>query len=121
MTTQNKTVVAVLSDLLFTVKIQDAAKRAGVKAVFVNSPADALAQAKLHPSLMIIDLNNAKVEPLALIGQLKSDAATSHVKLVGYISHVQVELRQAAQDKGCDVVVARSAFVQNLGELVSRL
>ena len=119
MTNQGKTVVAVLSDLMFTVKIQDAAKRAGIKTVFVNSAADALAQAKLNPSLLIIDLNNAKVEPLALIGQLKGDEATRHVKLLGYVSHVQVDLRQAAQDKGCDVVVARSAFVQNLAELLT--
>jgi CheY-like chemotaxis protein len=120
MTTQPRTVVAALSDLMFTVKIQEAAKRAGLTPVFVNSAADALAQVKLNPVALIIDLNNAPLDPLALIDQLKSDEATSKVKLIGYVSHVQVELKQAAQEKGCDMVVARSAFVQNLPELLKR-
>ncbi len=120
MTTQARTVVAVLSDLMFTVKIQEAAKRAGLTPVFVNSSADALAQAKLNPVALIIDLNNAPLDPLSLIARLKSDEATSKVKLLGYVSHVQVDLKLAAQEKGCDMVVARSAFVQNLPELFKR-
>ena len=120
MTTQPRTLVAVLSDLMFTVKIQEAAKRSGLTPVFVNSAADALAQAKLNPIVLIIDLNNAPLDPLSLIGRLKSDKATSNVKLLGYVSHVQVDLKQAAQEKGCDMVVARSAFVQNLPELLKR-
>lgn len=120
MTPTTKTVVAVLSDLMFTVKIQEAAKRAGLKPVFVNSAADAFIQAKLNPVLIIIDLNNARLDPLSLIKQLKSDDLVNKVKLLAYVSHVQIDLKQAAQAEGCDMVVARSAFVQNLPELFAR-
>jgi len=120
MTNPKKKVVAVLSDLMFTVKIQEAAKRAGLEPVFVNSQKDALTQAKEQPAVMIFDLNNAGIAPLDLISQLKSNEETSKVSLVGFVSHVQAELKQAAQQKGCDVVIARSAFSQNLPALLRR-
>ncbi len=109
-----KKVVAVLSDLMFTVKIQEAAKRAGMEPVFVNSQHDALIQARQHPAVMILDLNNSRLDPLDVIAALKSDEETRQISLVGFVSHVQADLKQAAQDKGCDIVIARSAFSQNL-------
>ncbi len=117
---KKKKVVAVLSDLMFTVKIQEAAKRAGMEPVFVNSQKDALAQARQHPAVIIFDLNHSAVEPLELIAKLKSDEETREINLLGYVSHVQVDLRKAAEEKGCDVVVARSAFSQNLPALLER-
>ena len=120
MTNETKKVVAVLNDLLFTVKIQDAAKRAGFGCVFVKTQADAVAQAKLQPTVMIIDLNANSFDALALIGTLKADPETRHVTLLGYVSHVQVELKEAAVQQGCDRVMARSAFVQNLPGLLEQ-
>lgn len=99
---------------MFTVKIQDACKRAGLEAVFVSSRERALAQARLDPAVVIIDLNGTTVDALELISTLKADAETSGIELIGYVSHVQVDLKKAAQDRGCDTVVARSAFSQNL-------
>ncbi len=107
-------VVALLSDLMFTVKIQDAAKRAGLEPVFVKSQDRALAEARKVPAGIIVDLNDSAAEPLALLAALKGSDDTRGVPVIGYVSHVQVDLRRAAQEKGCDVVVARSAFVQNL-------
>jgi CheY-like chemotaxis protein len=120
MTDTKKSFVAVLSDLMFMVKIQEAAKQAGMTVAFVKSRADALAQAKLNPAVMILDLNGTSLDPLELIGALKADPATSQLSLVGYVSHVQVDLKQAAQQKGCDVVIARSAFSQNLPAILKR-
>src|SRR5947209_16256834 len=120
MTNSNRRIVAVLSDLMFTVKIQDAAKRAGLDVTFVKSQEDALAQARSLPAVMILDLNTTAVDALELIGKLKSDAETSSVNLLGYVSHVQADLKQAAHEKGCDMVIARSAFSQNLPTMLRR-
>jgi CheY-like chemotaxis protein len=117
---QNKKVVAVLNDLMFTVKIQEAARRAGLEVVFVNSQQEALAQARQNPAVIILDLNHSAVSPLELIAQLKSDGETSKIKLLAYVSHVQADLKQAAHEKGCDAVVARSAFSQNLPTILKR-
>ncbi len=120
MPSERKKAVAVLNDLMFTVKIQEAAKRAGLDVVFVKSEGDALALAEENPAVIILDLNHAGADPLQLISTLKGSDQTSGIPLVGYVSHVQVDLRKAAQDAGCDFVVARSAFVQNLPELLGR-
>lgn len=109
-----------LNDLMFTVKIQEAAKRAGLDVVFVKSQGEALERAKEDPAVIILDLNHTGAEPVQLISILKGSPQTSGIPLLGYVSHVQVDLRRAAQEAGCDVVVARSAFVQNLPELLGR-
>ena len=113
-------IVAVLNDLMFTVKIQEAAKRAGFEVVFVKSQEDAIAQARLNPAVIILDLNTAAVNPLDVIAQLKSDDETRGISLLGYVSHVQADLKHAAQEKGCDTVIARSAFSQNLPTILRR-
>lgn len=116
----SNTVVAVLNDLMFRVKIEEAAKRAGLKTVFVQTQGEALEQAKEAPAVMILDLNCAGTDPLDTIRRLKASDETKGVSLVGYVSHVQADLKQAAQEVGCDVVVARSAFSQNLPTILRR-
>jgi CheY-like chemotaxis protein len=114
---RKKKVVAVLSDLMFTVKIQDAAKRAGVEAVFVTSQEKAVEQARDNPALIILDLNYAAVSPLELILKLKQ----AEIPLLGFVSHVETDLIQAARNNGCDRVMARSAFSQNLPAILAEL
>ena len=77
----SKTVVAVLSDLLFTVKIQEAAKRAGLDVVFVKSREAALERARQHPAVMVFDLNDAAADPLQLIADLKAAEANAYPRL----------------------------------------
>jgi len=112
-------VIAVVDDLFFTVKIHDAAKRSGVSIEFVKSEIDAVDKARSNPALIILDLNCAAIDPLRLIGSLKGDS-TRKIPLLGYISHVQGELKQQAQQAGCDTVLARSAFSQNLQQILKR-
>jgi len=115
-----KKVLAVVEDLFFTVKINEAAKRAGLSIAFVKSERDALDQAAEHPALIILDLNFAGIEPVDLIRKIKGDPALQKISLIGYVSHVQGELKQAAQEAGCDMVLARSAFSQNLPQILKR-
>ncbi len=116
----NQRVVAVIDDLFFTVKILDAAKRAGMTMESVKSEIDAIDKARTAPALMIIDLNCGAIDPVRLITALKSDPETKPLNLIGFISHVQGELKVQAQQAGCDMVLARSAFSQNLPQLLKR-
>ena len=115
----SKKVLAVVEDLFFTVKINESAKRAGVQIAFVKSQRDALDQAQAA-SLIILDLNFETIDPIDLIRNLKADPGLSRIQLIGYVSHVQGDLKQAAQQAGCDIVLARSAFSQNLLQLMTR-
>ncbi len=114
-------VLAVLDDLFFTVKINESAKRAGVPVQFVKSEKDALDQAAQNPALIIIDLNCTALDPLRLIRGFKSNEELKGIGLLGYVSHVQVERKLEAQRAGCDRVLARSAFSQNLDQILKRL
>jgi len=119
-TMATRKVLAVVEDLFFTVKINEAAKRAGLSVAFVKSERDTLDQAAENPALIILDLNFAGIEPVHLIQKLKADPALKKISLLGYVSHVQGELKQAAQEAGCDMVLARSAFSQNLPQILKR-
>ena len=115
-------VLAAVSDLFFSVKLTEAAKRAGLALEFVKEPKELLekAAAEQKPSLIIFDLNFEALQPLKLIGKLKGKAETKGISLIGYLSHVQAELKQQAQLAGCDMVLARSAFSQNLPVIFKR-
>jgi len=115
-----KTVLAVVSDLFFSAKINEAAKHAGVKLAYVTTESGLLEKARANPPLIIFDLNFDAARPLDLIGKLKADAALKHINLIGYLSHVQTDLKRAAEETGCDEVMARSAFSMNLPEILKR-
>jgi CheY-like chemotaxis protein len=121
---QNKKILAVLEDLFFTVKINESAKRAGLPVEFVKSEKDALdkagTQPGTQPALIIIDLNYQGIDPLKLIRELKEGVGTKGIGLIGYLSHIQVELKRQAQEAGCNMVLARSAFSQNLLQILQR-
>src|SRR5262249_30878972 len=105
-------ILAVLEDLFFMVKINESAKRAGVAVEFVKSEQDVLDKVKDRPPMIILDLNFGGLDPLKLVTTLKSDPATKPIRIIAYLSHVQGELKQQAQQAGCDMVLARSAFSQ---------
>ena len=105
---------------MFTVKIQDAAKAAGLSPIFVKSAEQAVEQAKQGAAMVILDLNNAAADALDIISRFKANPETSDISLLGYVSHVQTEVRQAALDRGCDVVMPRSAFSNNLAGTLRR-
>ncbi len=114
-------ILAVLDDLMFTSKIKTTAGRIGVAVTFARSADAALSEMrKAAPSLVILDLNNARVNPLGLVGAMKQDPALSSVPTVGYVSHVQTEVIDAARRAGVGEVLARSAFTERLADILSR-
>jgi PleD family two-component response regulator len=117
---ENKKVLAVVNDLFFSVKITDAAKRAGLPVEFVKDQEEVIDKAKTKPTLIIFDLNFDDVQPLKLISRLKSGTDYKGVSLIGYLSHIQADLKIKAQEAGCDMVMARSAFSQNLPQILKR-
>jgi CheY-like chemotaxis protein len=114
-------IVCVLDDLLFSVKISTAAKTLGADVYFERTPGMAAARIRdKQPSLVIFDLNSAKLNPLGVIAELKADPATRGIKTLGFVSHVQTDTIDAARQAGIDEVLARSAFAERLGEILKR-
>ena len=112
-------VIVAVDDLMFASRISSAAKALGVEIAFARSP-EALVEAvrTKAPRLVILDLNSVKVRPLEAIAALKADPALAAVRTVGFVSHVQTELIGEARQAGVDQVMARSAFVSQLPQLL---
>ena len=102
-------ILAAMDDLIFGVKIQEAARRAGQPIEFTARPEVALAKARSFGAAglgfrVIVDLNLRGVDTLELIRDLKAIPVT----VIAYVAHVQVELRRGAELAGADQVLARS-------------
>ncbi len=122
-TESNSRIFAFIEDLFFMAKIQETARKLNVKVEFVKSDKDMTEKMQQNgeekPSLIIFDLNNANVKPLTLIPKLKSKLKKG-TSIIGFLSHVQGDLKQKAHEVGCDMVLPRSAFSQNLPQLLRR-
>jgi hypothetical protein len=113
-----------IEDLFLTAKINETARKLGVKVAFVKNEKEALAdltsgEDENKPSLIVFDLNNVNAKPLTVIPKLKAKLKRS-VSVVGFLSHLQGDLKAKAVEAGCDVVMPRAAFSQNLPNLLRR-
>jgi DNA-binding NarL/FixJ family response regulator len=113
-------IVCAIDDLLFSIKIKEVAKHLGVDLYFERSAERIVDTVRdKRPSLVIFDLNSAKLNPLAAIAAMKADPALAAVKTLGYVSHVDSATIAAARHAGVDEVMARSAFAGRLREILA--
>ncbi len=113
-----------IEDLFFFAKINEAARKLGIKVAFVKNDPETLAKIiegpeEERPSLIVFDLNNAAAKPMTLIPKIKSKLKRG-TSVIGFLSHLQGDLKAKAVEAGCDMVMPRSAFSQNLPTLLRR-
>ena len=110
-----------MDDLIFSIKIQTAAKSIGGIDLFFERAADkVLPQIReKQPSLVILDLNSTRLNPLAAIAQMKAEPDLKSIRTLGFVSHVDSETIAAARAAGIDQVLARSAFAAQLGQILT--
>jgi CheY-like chemotaxis protein len=113
-----------IEDLFFIAKISETARKLGVKVAFVKNEKDAVTaltagEEEDRPGLIVFDLNNANAKPLTLIPKLKAKLKRS-TSIIGFLSHLQGDLKAKAVEAGCDTVMPRAAFSQNLPNLLRR-
>jgi len=116
-------IFAFIDDLFFLAKIQEVSRKLNVKVEFVKSEKEILEKTgenpEEKPSLIVVDLNSNSIKPLPIISKLRSKFKKP-TSIVGFVSHVQGDLKMKAQEAGCDVVMPRSAFSQNLPNILRR-
>ena len=116
-------IYAFVDDLFFVAKIQETSRKMNVKVEFVKTDKDVYERMGQNgndkPTLIIVDLNNVAAKPLTVIPKLKSKLK-KETNIIGFVSHVQGELKMKATEAGCDMVLPRSAFSQNLAQLLRR-
>lgn len=114
-------ILVAVDDLLFLSRIQQTAKLLGVAVRQTPLTALAARAAELRPAAVLLDLNHQSGKAVEAAASFKSDPALASIPLIGFLSHVQADLAQAARAAGCDQVMARSAFSKNLPELLQQL
>ena len=113
-----------VDDLFLTAKIQETARKQGVKVAFLKNEKDAIAEltsgeGSNKPALIVFDLNNVNAKPLTLIPKLRTKLKRS-ASIIGFLSSIQGDLKAKAVEVGCDTVMPRAAFSQNLPNLLRR-
>ena len=113
-------IIAAVDDMFFAAKIRGAAEQAGRRLVFVRSRSELDENVALGaPAMIMLDLNSDRLEPIQTIEYLKSKPDLAGIPILGFLSHVQCDLKEQAVQAGCDRVMPRSAFSQRLPELMS--
>ncbi len=111
-------VVALVDDLFFQAKLQETARQVGVELKTVATGDALLAEAQRSaPALLIVDLN-ARSGAIEALERLR--AAGNQRPVVAFLSHVQVELAERAKAAGCQQVMPRSKFTQNLAAILAQ-
>jgi CheY-like chemotaxis protein len=110
------TALLLSDDLIDTSRITGTAQSLGLSVQQVRT-VDVLEQlAKVSgPSCVLVDLNYPGLDVLELIHRLR-EACPQMPRLVGFGSHVDAAGLKVARAAGFDVVLPRSAFVQQMAE-----
>jgi len=111
-------VVYMISDMLFSSKLREAAKATGVSVQATRDPA-AWAEAARGAKLAIVDLRLPAA--LSALDALAAAPAPSAVRTVGFIDHERTDVMDQARAKGCADVMAKGQFANALPKLLSSL
>ena len=113
-----------IEDLFFQAKIQETSRKLGIKVEFLKGDKDSVARLldlpeAVKPTLLVFDLNNLNAKPMTLIPKFKAKLKKA-TSIVGFLNHLQGDLKMKAVEAGCDTVMPRSAFSQSLPNLLRR-
>jgi hypothetical protein len=109
-------VVAFIPDLLFGSNVVGALQAGGHQPVLVSGASE-LAGAVVDADVLVVDLT-ADVEPrLEAVRPLLG----GDLRSLGFFSHVETDVRAAAEEAGFDLVVPRSRMARAGADLVSQL
>ena len=115
-----RTVVAAVDDMFFASKIKATARALGMVVSFPRTLAALTSMAAEElPDLLVVDLHHSRLNPMEIAAQVKSDELLKSVRLLGFFSHVNVDLQRQAVEAGYDEVMPRSLFARDLAKILA--
>ena len=115
-------VLALVDDLFFQSKLIETARQVGVTLKIAGTGAALIAAAAAQEhKLVLIDLN-ARQGALDAVSQLHNtgNSAGNARPIIGFLSHVQVDLAEKALAAGCQSVLPRSKFTAELPQILGQ-
>ena len=111
------TIVALPADLMFGARIRATAEAVAGQVLLARSADEVLNGVAGGARRVLLDLEHRGVDAVRLIEQLRAEHGRD-IHILTYSSHTNVDRMRAAREAGADRVVARSAFVQQLPQLL---
>jgi CheY-like chemotaxis protein len=111
--------IVLIDDLFFQAKLFETAKLTGITLETASTGEQLLKAAAANPeALVIVDLN-ARQGALDAVERLcSSNVPGNPRRVIAFLSHVQTELEERARAAGCQDVMPRSKFTQNLAAIL---
>ncbi|HEY8055050.1 MAG TPA: response regulator [Terriglobales bacterium] len=113
-------IIVAVDDMFFLAKIRETARQLKVSIELAKTDKELLEKMDPAPALIILDLNSLGLKPLPTIGKLRHKQELKRTPIIGFLNHLQADLKLKAQEAGCNLVMPRSAFSQNLPGLLRR-
>jgi hypothetical protein len=120
---RQRPILALVTDLFFTLKIGDTAKSIGLPIQFAASAEEFLGSfRRTLPTLVIADLtlNGVDVDMVALFEELAAEAHEITVPILGYTTHADWKRTGPLHPK-CTRVVTKDTLSHRLAELMQQL
>jgi CheY-like chemotaxis protein len=118
-------VLALTADLMFGSRLQADASAAGHELELLGEESrlgERLAdRAAPTPALLIVDLTDDRLDGAAALESLRSAGALGSLPSLAFYSHVDVAVRERAEQAGFDLVVPRSRMAREGAALIRRL
>jgi FixJ family two-component response regulator len=119
--TEQRPILALVTDLFFLLKIGDTAKSVGWPIHFAASADEFLDHfQKTRPALVIADLTIQEVDLAGLFEELGADAHQVAVPILGYTTHADWKRTGPLHDR-CTKVVTKETLSRSLAELMQQL
>jgi CheY-like chemotaxis protein len=101
-------------DMIFTSRVTATARALGLEAKSARSVERLMDLVRSNvPDCLIVDLANPGLEIQTLIKELRA-SGQKPPRVIAFGSHVDTATLQAARAAGCDVVLPRSKFIDDL-------
>ena len=111
--------IALIDDLFFLAKVHETAKHTGVTLETAATGEQLLKAAAGSPAALILVDLNAKQGALDAVERIcEANGQGSPRRVIAFLSHVQTDLAERARRAGCQDVMPRSKFTQNLAEIL---
>lgn len=113
-------VVALVEDMFFAAKLRAVADELHINLLLARDGAKFFETTfDAAPDLIICDLHNTRTDPFEFAARVKRDERLRLITLVGFFSHVNIELQRRAKSEGFDRVLPRSAFTKQLPQILN--
>lgn len=118
-------VVALVPDLLFGSQVQGMLTAAGHEVELVGDETrlrDRLGDiAAPAVATLVVDLTNDALDGPALVEVLSAEGILAQTRTLGFYAHVDISVRERAEEAGFDLVVPRSRMAREGAQLVAGL